>query len=399
MIGPTLWAMALVASTPAAPPAEVAVPVPSAAAIRYHSGNNVLWAVVQAWSLALPAAWLASGAARRLGRVALRVGRKPARASLVFLPSYMAVNSLLTLPLAWWIGFDRQHRYGLSTQGLPSFLADYAIGHGATLLLATISVFPIIALAGRFPGRWWLIAAILAAPAVVGTIALRPIVYDPMFNTFGPMVDKPLEARLLGLAARAGIDGGRVYQVDMGRKTTAVNAYVTGLFGSRRIVLWDTLLAKLDADEVAAVMGHEMGHYALGHVARGVWLACLANFGAFAAVAVGSRWACRRLGVGKPGEPATLPLIHLVLLLLLLAATPVGNAISRHQEREADRYALGLTGDGRSAARAFADLQRDNLSVPRPGLWYTFWRGTHPPLAERIEAANAFGAGRGVRGP
>lgn len=374
--------------------AAVPVPEPSARALAYHRGNNILWAVAQAWSFALPIAWLATGAARRLGRVALRVGRKPAWASLVFLPVYLIVNGLLTLPLAYYVGFSRPHAFDLSTQSLPSWLGDHAKSQATLVLLATATTCGLVALMGRFPRRWWLVGAILAAPVVVGTVALKPILYDPMFNTFGPMADKDLEARLLALASRAGIAGGRVYQVDMSTKTNAVNAYVTGLLGTRRIVLWDTLLAKLDADEVAAVMGHEMGHYALGHVARGVLLACLGNFATFGALAWLYKRACRRWDIVRPGEPSTLPLLHLILLALSLAATPAGNAFSRWQERAADRYALELTGDGPSAARSFADLQRDNLSVPRPGLWYTFWRGTHPPLAERIEAANAYGASR-----
>ena len=124
----------------------------------------------------------------------------------------------------------------------------------------------------RSPRRWWLYTSLLSLPVMVFVILLEPIWIAPLFNRFGPMKDKQLEARILALAQRAGIEGGRVFEVDKSVDTKMLNAYVTGLLGSKRIVLWDTLLAKMDSRQVLFVVAHEMGHYVLHHVLLGILL-------------------------------------------------------------------------------------------------------------------------------
>ena len=209
------------------------------------------------------------------------------------------------------------------------------------------------------------------------------------------MHDKQLEAQILALADEAGIEGGRVFEVDKSVDTNAVNAYVTGLGSSKRIVLWDTLLAKLNAREVRVVMAHEMGHYVLNHVMQGL----LAGFcGILVALYLVYR-AANFLLRALQGSFRLRSAFRRGLAAAASAAGADGGtaddaasglAFSRHLEHEADRFALELTHDNRAAATAFVRLQSENLSNPRPGMLYTLLRASHPSLAERIEFANDY---------
>jgi Zn-dependent protease with chaperone function len=176
--------------------------------------------------------------------------------------------------------------------------------------------------------------------------------------------------------------------------TKRVNAYVTGIGSTKRIVLWDTLLEKLDDDQIEFIMGHEMGHYVLGHVTMLI-------FGGTAVVLVAllfihkfSRWILRRyagqIGFDELHDVASVPLMVLLLNFCQLSMAPVMMATSRYHEHEADRFGLELTRDNRAAATSFLELQRHNLSVPRPGGLYVFWRASHPTLGDRIDFCNTY---------
>src|SRR5437667_8846614 len=169
----------------------------------------------------------------------------------------------------------------------------------------------------KSPRRWWLHAWMAATGAGALMVFLTPVWIDPLFNRFGPMKDKALEADILALASRAGIPGSRVFEVDKSADTKAVNAYVTGFMASKRIVLWDTLVARLDRRELLTVLGHEMGHYVLGHVRQGVLLsAVLTFFGFYAFYRVNGRLIERfkeRFGFDRVSDIASWPLILLLL--------------------------------------------------------------------------------------
>ncbi len=221
-----------------------------------------------------------------------------------------------------------------------------------------------------------------------------PIIIDPLYNQFGPMKNQSLEARIDALAHRAGIDGGKIFEVDKSRDTTAVNAYVTGLFGTKRIVLWDTLLAKLNEDEVLAVMGHEMGHYALNHVLQGLILSSLGSILALYLIHRAANLLIGRFhdrfGFDRLSDIASVPLILFLAQVTILLGSPIINGISRHMEHEADRFALEITQTNHAAAQGFAKLQAENLAVPYPDWWVTVWRSSHPPIGERIDFCNAY---------
>jgi Zn-dependent protease with chaperone function len=247
----------------------------------------------------------------------------------------------------------------------------------------------------RSPRRWWLYAGLATIPIATLLLVITPIWVDPLFNDFGPVKDRALESRILALAEGAGIQGSRVYQVDKSADTKAVNAYVTGVGGTKRIVLWDTILAKLEPDQILFVTAHEIGHFVLRHtLAVIVGATVLTTLSLYLVHRLAGGMIARfshRFGFDRLSDVASFPLFLLLGSIVSLILTPVVLGFSRYQEREADRFALEMTRNNRAAATTFVRLQEENLTVPRPGPIYKLWRASHPPLGERIDFANRFG--------
>ena len=223
---------------------------------------------------------------------------------------------------------------------------------------------------------------------------VQPIWIDPLFNKFGPMKNKELEAQILHLASRAGIEGGRVFEVDKSEDTKMLNAYVVGFGSSSRIVLWDTTIKQLTPDEILFVMGHEMGHYVLHHIWWSMLYCSALSFGIFYLTYRSANFMLRkykkRFGFTYLYNIASLPLLLFLITLFSLLSTPLSNYVSRCMEHEADRFGLEITQNNKAAAEAFIALQQENLGNPYPGPIFKFWRSTHPPLGERIEFCNSY---------
>jgi STE24 endopeptidase len=374
--------------------AEVRVPDPTPLAVRYYRSGNVLWAVGTGLSLLLPALLLYTGWSARMRSTAVRLGRSWLGSLMVYALLFTAISAILGLPLAYYEGFVRQHAYGLSNQSLNKWAGDWLKGVGLSGLgLALVLWIPYLLLR-RSPRRWWVYAGLASAPIATFLLIVAPVWIDPLFNHFGPMKDRVLEQRILQLAERAGIPGSRVYQVDKSVDTKTVNAYVTGVGATKRIVLWDTILEKLDADQVAFVTGHEMGHFVLGHVATliGV-ITLLATLSLYVVHRLAGRLIARfsgRFGFDRLSDFASLPLLLLLSTVVSLITTPLVLAYTRHQEHEADRFGLELTRDNHAAATTFVRLQQENLAIPRPGALYRLWRGSHPSLGDRVDFANRY---------
>jgi Zn-dependent protease with chaperone function len=372
----------------------VPVPEPSEQALRYYRSGNVLWALWQVWELCIPALLLFTGLSAVLRKQAFRVGKPWYFAFVLYLILYGVLTFLLELPLAYYSGYVRQHAYGLSNQTLAKWFYDRVLGLAIGVVGSAAFLWIPYRLVARSPRRWWLYTGLLAIPFAFFVALIEPIWVEPLFNKFGPMHDKALESQILALADRAGIEGSRVFEVDKSADTNALNAYVTGFWNTKRIVLWDTLLAKLDDDEVLSVMAHEMGHYVLKHVIQGIlFTSALVLFGLYCVQRLADvllRRYHQRFGFDRLSDFASLPLAILLINLVTFFLTPLGLAFSRHIEHEADRFGVELTHANHAAATAFVKLQQENLSNPRPGLLYRLWRGSHPSIAERIEFLNTY---------
>ena len=373
---------------------QVVVPEPSELALQYYRSGNTLWVIGSAVGLIVPALLLFSGASSRLRNLAYRIGRRWLPSVLLYAVLFTLTYALLTLPLAYYGGYVRQHAYGLSNQSLDKWLSDWLKGGAVSAVgLALVLWIPYLLLR-RSPRRWWLYAGLATAPIATFMLVVSPIWVDPLFNDFGPMQDRALEARILALADRAGIPGSRVYQVQKSVDTKTVNAYVTGVGSSKRIVLWDTMLAKLNPDQIVFVMAHEMGHFVLRHTLNFILGATLLVTGSLYLVHRVARTLIARFssrfGFNQLSDIASFPLLLLLGTLVSLITTPLVLAFSRYQEHEADRFALELTRNNHAAATTFVRLQQENLSVPRPGPIFKLWRGSHPPLGDRVDFANRY---------
>jgi Zn-dependent protease with chaperone function len=375
--------------------AEVAVPEPTALALRYHRGNNVIWAADVVLSLLIPGIILFTGFSARMRNLAARLGRgRWLRTTAIYGVLYVVLLSVVLLPLSYYVGFAREHEFGLSNQSPGTWLGDWAKGVCVGAVVSMLVLWIPYLLLRKSPRRWWLWTGLATAPIAALALIVGPIWIAPLFDRFGPMQDKALEARILALAERAGVGAARIYEVNKSEDTKLVNAYVTGIAGTKRIVLWDTLIARLTPDQVAFVMAHEMGHYVLNHtLAIIIGAAVAVTMSLYAVHRLAGRLIARyrrRFGFDRLDDVASLPLLMLVGGVVSFLVTPAILAFSRWQEHEADRFALELTRDNRAAAETFVRLQQENLSVPRPGLLYTLWIGTHPSLASRIEFANRY---------
>jgi Zn-dependent protease with chaperone function len=372
----------------------VQVPEPDAKTLAWYRSGNALWALGQAFGAAFPLLLLATGFSARIRDAAERIGRHWLLAAPLFAVFYTVLAWLASLPLGYYRGFVRPHAYGLSNQTFGKWLRDGTLDLAVSALVGAVLAAGLYAWIRKAPRRWWLGATACLVPFLLVYLLFQPLWIAPLFNDFGPMENPALEAKILALADRAGIEGGRVFEVDKSVDTKTVNAYVTGFAASKRIVLWDTLLARLDEPEVLFVMGHEMGHYVLHHVLLGIaFAAALAGLGLWAVHRVAplaiARWQ-GQLGFVRLSDPASLPLLLLLFQLGAFLLTPVGLGFSRWMEHEADRFALELVQDNHAAATAFVKLQETNLSHPRPGPLFVLWRAGHPPLGARIDFANAY---------
>jgi Zn-dependent protease with chaperone function len=389
-----LGAAAASAELPISEAGPVPVPEPDAKALAYYRSGNVLWWCGQAFDVAFPLLLLATGFSARLRDVAARIGRHWLLAAAVYAVFYRALEWLAARPLGFYGGYLRPHAYGLSSQTFGKWLRDGAIDLAVSALVGGALAAGLYAWIRKAPRRWWLGAAACLVPFLLVVFLIEPLWIAPLYNDFGRMKDPALEEKILALADRAGIDGGRVFEVEKSVDTKTVNAYVTGFLASKRIVLWDTLLARLDEREVLAVMGHEMGHYVLHHVLLGIaFYSGLAGLGLWvvhrlAPLAI-ARWG-GRMRFARLSDPASLPLLLLLLQLASFAALPVALGFSRWMEHEADRFTLELLRDNHATATAFVKLQQSNLAHPRPGPLFVWWRGSHPPLGDRIDFANRY---------
>jgi STE24 endopeptidase len=372
----------------------VAVPPATPQALRYYTSGNRLWVLDQVVGIALLAVILFSGASARLRTWAQLIGRKWFFTIAVYFALFTIVTFIITLPLTYYEEFVRQHDYGLSNQTLQKWCTDSLTGLAVTCVAGAVFLWVPYLLLRKSPRRWWLYTAAAAIPFIIVANLVAPIWIAPLFNTFEPMHDKALEARILAMADRAGIEGSRVFEVNKSVDTKTLNAYVAGVWQTKRIVLWDTIIARLDERELLFVMGHEMGHYVLAHVWQLVALSSLfilvLLYAAYKTMgAIVARWG-GRFGFSDIADVASLPLLLLVTSVFSLAIAPAQLALTRHLEHEADRFGLEITQTNHSAGTAFVKLQQETLANPWPGPLFKLWRAHHPPLGERIVFSNDY---------
>jgi STE24 endopeptidase len=311
----------------------------------------------------------------------------------VYAVLFSLLNVAASFPLGFYAGFVREKRYGFLNQDLGGWLLDQTKGLAVGLVLQAI-LLPILYWAIRRWGRsWWLPGAALTIVFVVLVQAVFPIVIAPLFNTFEPLRDESLKQDILTLAHAQGIPADQVYQVDASRQSEHNNAYVAGLLGTQRIVLYDTLLRRFTPREIRSIMGHEMGHYVLHHIWKSTAFASVLVVIALLIVdRAGRRIIRARPGLGIRGleEPASLPLVVLLLSVLMIPARPIISIYSQAQESAADRFGLEVVKDPEAAASTFLKFGRYDLNERHVHPIIEKILLTHPSVAHRVETARAW---------
>ncbi len=315
---------------------------------------------------------------------------------LVFSPLLILTIDVLSLPIGVYNGWI-QRAYGLSVQGWGSWFWDWSKGELISVIVATLFIWILYGVIRKSPGRWWLYFWLASLPIILALVFLQPLVVDPMFHKFEPLQQKnpALTAELEKMVQRAGqnIPRERMFWMGAAEKTTELNAYVTGFGASKRIVVWDTTIAKMTTPQIVFVAGHEMGHYVLHHIVKGLCFFAALLFITFylgyrligwVLATWGKQWGIRGLD-----DWASLPAMFLLVSLISLLIGPIGNTFSRYQEHQADQYGLevthGLTADsGQVAAQAFNILGDVDLSDPDPNPIRVFLLYDHPAIPDRI---------------
>jgi Zn-dependent protease with chaperone function len=410
----------------------VLTPEKRAKAIAYSRAQYLLYFAGIALSLAIYAFLWRIGFAVVLREWVRRVSARRFVQCIFFVSLFLTAVRVLEFPLDCYWGFTLEHRYDLSRQGFGSWMADWAKDLGLTAVAGIILVWVFCWLVRRSPRRWWLYFWFASIPITLAFILIEPYVVEPLFYRFTPLerTQPALTERIEKMLGRAGlaIPRSHVYEMDASTKTRLVNAYVSGLGASKRVVVWDTTLEKLNSDQTLLVLGHEAGHYVLHHIPKEFALdetlfLVLFYLGFVVLNEIVERenaTTCHskrseeshtslpfqseiprfarndiRTGVEGVGDLASLPIVLLVLTVLVFVASPALNGISRHFEHQADQFGLevayGVVADPNTAdVQSFQILGEENLEDPDPNPFIRFWLYTHPPLEERIRFAASY---------
>lgn len=316
---------------------------------------------------------------------------------------FVGATMLISLPLDNYSGYVLERRFGLSTQTFVSWFGDWGKSLALEIIAGIVLLWVFYAVLRRSPRRWWFYFWLATIPLTLFVMFIEPWVVEPLFYKFTPLADTqaPLVERIEAMLGHAGlrIPRSRIFLMNASSKTTALNAYVSGVGSSKRVVVWDTTLRALTSDETLLVLGHETGHYVLHHIPKEFALdesvlLVIFYIGYRAFCALISRFGARTRLEGQC-DIASLPLAMLILTVLAFLSSPAINGISRHYEHQADQYALevayGVVPEpNAAAARAEQILGVIDLAQPDPSTLKIFWLYTHPPIEERIRFENDY---------
>lgn len=332
-----------------------------------------------------------SGASAGLRDTAASVAGGSFTLTVIMYVAFLALLSeAVQLPLAFYLGVTLERRFGLSTEATSRWWLDHAKAAAIGLVFAACAAVAVTALLRWSPQYWWVAAAAVFSAVIVVLAQLAPVVLLPLFYDFKPLDRPALRNRLVALANRAGARVLGVFEWRLGDRTRKANAALTGIGRTRRILVSDTLLAEHSDDEIEVILAHELAHHVHGDIWRGIALeTALMTLGFFLADAV-IAWGVGRFGITAKSDVAALPLLVLAGGLVSLLLKPFANAVSRRHERRADRYALEMTKNAVAFTSAMKRLGAQNLAEERPSRAVQWLFYTHPPVAARIEFAQAW---------
>ncbi|MGE5245924.1 MAG: M48 family metallopeptidase [Betaproteobacteria bacterium] len=366
-------------------------------ATRYQRLKRRVAVISLGWSVALLVALLVTGwtFALRGGAAAAAAaiagpGAAPWLTVVFYVLILLLVSEIGSLPLGFYSGFLLERRYGLSTERLSGWALDTLKSFAVGLVLGGAAATIVYALIRRSPGGWWLSGGLIFAALIVGLANVAPVLLIPIFYRLKPLERESLRQRLFALAERAGARVLAAHEWGLGDKTRKANAALVGIGSTRRILVSDTMLAQYSDDEIEVVLAHELAHHVHGDIWKGIALES-------ALVVAGFYLASRVLtalagpaGLTSVADPAGMPLLVLAAGAVSLIMAPVALAMSRAFERSADRFALALTRNPGAFVSAMRRLAAQNLAEEHPSRAVQWLFYSHPPIRERIAAAEAF---------
>jgi STE24 endopeptidase len=365
-------------------------------ATRYHRLKRQAHVMSLVWSVAFLGGLLWSGLT-----LTLRTGANVAALSVASgfdrTTTVVIYTCLLTLaneigatPITFYAGFLLERRYGLSNERFAGWVWTQLKSLALGLLLATVSALVLYGLIARSPQHWWVLAGLAFAAFIVGLTQVTPILLLPMFYRLKPLARESLRARLLALAERAGARVLGAYEWGLSDKTKKANAALAGLGSTRRILVSDTMLAEYSDEEIEVVLAHELAHHVHGDIWKGIVFESGLILAGFYLAARLLEALATPLGLRGVADIAGLPLLVLAAGAVSLVMLPVAQAISRAYERSADRFALDLTRNPDAFISAMRRLGEQNLAEEHPSKIVQWLFYSHPPLRDRIAAAQSF---------
>jgi Zn-dependent protease with chaperone function len=373
-----------------------------AKAVAYAAARNRLHFIDAAYGILLLVLILALRLAPRFRDWAERVSRRRILQAYIVVPLIATVTDALQLPTAMY-GHHLSLQFEQSIQGWGSWFWDWTKGElvGAVILGPVLWI--LYGVVRRSPRRWWFYCWLTTIPIVVFLLFIAPVAITPLFNRFDPLAAKQpdLVAQIQKVVARGGLEipADRMYLMNASEKVNSVNAYVTGIGASKRVVVWDTTIQKMTTPEILFVFGHEMGHYVLGHMWLSIAMLCTMLLVFLFLGFHATHWALARWGgrwkIRGVDDWASLPVLMLMLGVFLLVAEPAQNGFSRVLEHNADIYGLevihGLVPDSpKVAADAFQVLGEVSLDDPNPSPFIEFWLYSHPSIRDRVRFASEY---------
>jgi Zn-dependent protease with chaperone function len=371
-------------------------------AIAYSRAGYALYFLSYFLGLATLLVILRSGLAAKFRDLAEHFSDRRLVQAVVFVPLLLVTIAVVELPVhVYWHSLSLH--YQQSVQGWGSWATDWMKSELLDVAFGIVLSLILFAVMRRSPRYWWFYFWFPGVAILVGLIVLTPMVIDPLFNKFEPLSRQHPEMveSIEKLAQRAGVSlpPERIFLMEASKKTNNINAYVTGLGASKRVVVWDTTIQKMSNDETLFVIGHELGHYVLGHVVIGVVMGSAGLLLALYLLFRGLHGAMDRWGkdwkLYGQEDWAALAALLLLLQVMLFVASPVISGLSRIEEHDADVYGLEvihgvIPNSEEVAAHAFQVMGDLDLADPNPPPLITFWLYSHPPLAERLVFAHSY---------